>query len=448
MSSSVETVIFGNKATLTAVPGACCYFDHWEEKGKPCVVVSKENPYTFEVIDDIEYVAVFNKRRFSVHITSDLPDYVCIEGEGEYDCGDTVKITAIANECFSIRWSDEQMNLVGDSETKNGKTTIRYTIESIENDFYAHVVMQDGICNVTVTPCDSSSGNAFIFYSDGYSQYNTLTEGCHTFDNISSDFDICDFIEGDCITANSVDFLCGDIVTLVAEPNEGCKFLGWKVGDCSSCGFGEYISDLPVYTTVVNGDENYVACFECEQEHPCVPIRFKSCALYEIEYNGEVKYVYGAKHGTYPRVYELKVPYNSRVTIYFWTIDLYQRIYNDFIKVNGNIVGQTETFFTRTAWSVGDLFDVDGCNFHSECMEEPIGLVKIYGENKFILHKFVINNVTENELNIDIVEGNTPTTQWSYNMPIGGVWNGDIYEYAGLYATCEPNIFGCQRNQE
>lgn len=265
----MPTYKYNETVTLTATDTECCVFDYWALSDDPCEPVSYENPLVIAANTNASYIAKFKKKKFKVNVTSSFPELVTITGNGTYTCGEDVRITATYPNCLDIYWSDKDLQPSTTYSTNQGITTLTYTITSISSDFYGTLIGEASTAHVSVSPCPSEGGEAGIVYFPSL-QNNNLSCGTQT------QWSVCEHAENGCSVGTEGDFLCGDIITLVAKPNEECEFNGWSIGVCDEneiCLNLNYVSTNPIFTTSVCNDTNYLACFSCkEPPHDCLSL--------------------------------------------------------------------------------------------------------------------------------------------------------------------------------
>ena len=163
--------------------------------------------------------------------------------------------------------------------TNQGLTTLTYQISTIQNDFYGTLIGEASTAHVSVSPCPSEGGEASIVYFPSL-QNNNMSCGAQT------QWSICDHDENGCSVGTEGEFLCGDVITLIAKPNEGCEFNGWSIGECDdiTCDEDSYITQNKIFTTNVCGDVNYVACFSCETPPPPT----HDCLILQVTAEGQI----------------------------------------------------------------------------------------------------------------------------------------------------------------
>ena len=195
-ASQEGIVLNGTKVTLTATPKEGYGFVNWTVNGEE---VSKENPYTVTITNDIEYVANFITHKVTV-----------IAGEG--GTAETSKTQAGHN---------EQVTLT--ATPNDGYSFVNWTVNGEE-------VSKENPYTVTVTKDVEYIAN-FITHKV------TVIAG-----------------EGGTATVSKTQAGHNEQVTLTATPNEGYSFVNWTVN-------GEEVSTSATYTVTVTKDVEYVANF-------------------------------------------------------------------------------------------------------------------------------------------------------------------------------------------
>ena len=293
----MDTIIYkyNEKVTLTATDTECCVFDYWALSDDPCKPVSYDNPLVISAKTNVSYVAKFKKKKFTVNVSTSYPGIVIIEGNGVYNCGENVTITATYPNCLDIYWSDSSLTPETSYYQQGDTVTLTYKIASISSDFYGTLIGDVLSVHVTVSPCPQEGGDAGIVYFPSL-QNNTLS--CNGQEH--QQWSICEHAENGCSVGTEGDFLCGDVITLIARPNTDDNYIfnGWSAGDCEKDCNGIYISTNPIYTTNACSNTNYIACFSNEEPPVgCYTIRMNYkesdtfCYIVQIKYGGDDYYV-------------------------------------------------------------------------------------------------------------------------------------------------------------
>ena len=93
--------VYNTETTVTATPNSCYNFINWTNENNP---VSTNPNYTFFVTDDVELVANFALKTFTVTITANS-DEGNVTGGGTFECGTIINLVATPNVgyCF-VKW--------------------------------------------------------------------------------------------------------------------------------------------------------------------------------------------------------------------------------------------------------------------------------------------------------------------------------------------------------
>ena len=197
--------IEGNITTIEAIPGICYNFINWtNEDGDE---VSTENPYNITVNGNITLIANFEFQTFNLTVNTNDYGSVTNVGTENYNCGDTVTITATPDSCYGFMyWMNENDKPVSNENplhlTVHSNTTLK---PYFEFQTYRLILIANG--NGSVTP-----------------------NGTTTYD-------------------------CGDTVTIIATPNTGYQFINWTDVE------GNVFSDKPSVNIIMNANKRYTANF-------------------------------------------------------------------------------------------------------------------------------------------------------------------------------------------
>lgn len=187
----------GATVTITATPNDGYDFLKWTKSGTD---VSTEPIYSFEAVEDAEYIAVFGEHEVTYYtITTEVSPAGAgtVEGGNTYPEGASATLTAIANPGWQfIQWTD--------SNDDNPRTVI----VNSDATYTAQFTRIDYVINADAVP-----------------------------------------YEGGTVTGGGT-YHYGDEVLLSATPNEGYDFLNWDNGDTN-----------PSRTIIVDGNANYTAYF-------------------------------------------------------------------------------------------------------------------------------------------------------------------------------------------
>ena len=93
----------GETVTVTATPNEGYIFVNWTENGE---IVTTETEYSFEIANDRNFVANFIAI-YDVTITMNMEEAGSVTGEGTYNDGETVTVTATPNEGYKfVNWTE------------------------------------------------------------------------------------------------------------------------------------------------------------------------------------------------------------------------------------------------------------------------------------------------------------------------------------------------------
>ncbi len=106
LTSGMGTYFVDDTVTITATPVTGYEFDYWHNGDS---VVSTEPEYTFTMPGhDDTLTAYFSVMVFTIHAEPNNPEHGSVEGAGDYEYGDTARLTATPVEGYSfIVWTEE-----------------------------------------------------------------------------------------------------------------------------------------------------------------------------------------------------------------------------------------------------------------------------------------------------------------------------------------------------
>ena len=261
--------------TLTATPTYGYQFDTWTCNG---TVVSSEQTYTFPATGNATYTANFVPRTFTVTLSFEYNNiWGTVYGSGEYLYGETVTISAVAKE-----------NYVFECWISNNK-------EVSEDATYSFVITQDTTFYAgfigTALSYTIIAGNGGTVYNEGthravYGVYKLISA------TPNEGYKFVNWTSGETVVSNAASFRLkveqdtvltanfakinyyvietsateggtvtggdtyeeGESVTLVATPDNDCRFINWTVN-------GEIVSTKASYRFVASANATYVAHF-------------------------------------------------------------------------------------------------------------------------------------------------------------------------------------------
>ncbi len=116
----------GETVSLSASARTNYHFVNWTEND---AIVSTNPDYTFTAREDRNLVANFQKDRYTVYVTTNLTEAGTIEGDGEYEIGETATIIATANENYRfVNWTEAGEELSTETEYSFEVTRDRYIV--------------------------------------------------------------------------------------------------------------------------------------------------------------------------------------------------------------------------------------------------------------------------------------------------------------------------------
>ena len=116
----------GETVSLSASARTGYHFVNWTENE---AIVSTNAEYTFTARENRNLVANFQKDRYTVYITKNHLDGGTVEGDGEYDFGETATIIATANENYRfVNWTEAGEELSTEAEYSFEVTRDRYIV--------------------------------------------------------------------------------------------------------------------------------------------------------------------------------------------------------------------------------------------------------------------------------------------------------------------------------
>ena len=271
---------YGDMCTLTAIPAPGFYFVGWEENG---VMVSTENPWTFEVTGPAYYTPIFMEyNTYQITVVANPNAGGTVDGGGIFHENDVITLTATVNEGYTfINW------------TLNGEevsTDLSFDITVTENATYVANYVQQ-VFYVTVIETPAEGGDVYGIIPGGYYLYGhtcvlqALPNPGYSFDHWAKDgvtvttdayytFDVyantvmtayfnhdqytitavADPVAGGTATVSNSNPYFGQSCTLTATANTGYTFVNWTKD-------GEQVATTASYTFTVEESANFVAHF-------------------------------------------------------------------------------------------------------------------------------------------------------------------------------------------
>lgn len=200
--------VSGDTCTLVATPSTGYGFSRYEINGS---TVSSNSTYSFTVNADTVVDAVFYNLGYIVTVAANPVAGGTVTGGGTYQYGQSVTITATANQNYSFTGWYKQGQLVSTSSS--------YTFTITQSAGFT-AQFQGQKCNIRTSVSPSGSGD-------------TTGAGSYTY---------------------------GSSVTVTATAYNGYAFLRWTEN-------GTTVSSNSTYTFTANGDRNLVAVFQTKVKH-------------------------------------------------------------------------------------------------------------------------------------------------------------------------------------
>ena len=261
--------------TLTATPTYGYQFDTWTCNG---TVVSSEQTYTFPATGNATYTANFVPRTFTVTVSTEYNNnWGTVYGSGEYLYGETVTISAVANENYMFESWISNHDEVSEDATYSFVITqdttflasfigaaLSYTIiagngGTVSNEG-THRAVYGVYKLISATP---NEGYKFVNWTSG----ETVVSNAASFrlkveqDTVlTANFAKINYYvietsatDGGTVTSGGT-YEEGESVTLVATPDNNCRFINWTVN-------GEIVSTNASYRFIASANATYVAHF-------------------------------------------------------------------------------------------------------------------------------------------------------------------------------------------
>jgi len=252
------------ETTVIATPKQGNVFIGWYENDKPINLIDEN--WTFKVTRSQVLEARFELKRLTVTLISEPGDGGTLTGDGDYDFGQLVTITAAENQFYTFDyWTDE-------AGQKYWVNPHKFTITE-NRTFTAHF----SAVTSKITLISNPSGAGILTGGGNHPQGKTITVSaqpnkCYTFVNWTENGEVQDTTlnytftvgendrtlianftknhidviatpnppEGGTVTGGGENLPCGELVTLIAEPALNYLFVNWTIN-------GEMVSEEPVY---------------------------------------------------------------------------------------------------------------------------------------------------------------------------------------------------------
>ncbi len=263
------TYLEGETATLVATPNPGYTFEHWQDG-------NTDNPCIITVTGNDTYTAHFTQNIYAISVSANPENGGTVEGGGEYTFGETVTLTATANEGFLFdQWEDgvatnpRTITVTGDATYTANFMSSTYTIALFPDPLEGGTVEGGGEYTYGEECTINAIANpGYVFYGWFENDELVYSDATYTFVVTSdrtlvakfADENVClIFADIDPTGAGSVTgtgpYIPGDTCTLTAYAKPGYEFVNWTILD-------EVVSEDAVYTFTVTGSAYYVAHFE------------------------------------------------------------------------------------------------------------------------------------------------------------------------------------------
>ena len=256
---------FNTTTTLTATPNEHYHFVQWSDG-------NTQNPREINVTDNITLTANFTPNTYTVTVNANN-NMGRVSGGGSYGNGAVVTLTATPNAGYKfVSWSDgstqnpRQITVSGDvflsANFETDISAVSYTLTVLASNNAMGSVSGNGtyaegtIATLTATPND---GYKFVSWSDGNTnnpRQVTVTENATYIANFAannaSNYTITVLSSNNAMgsVSGNGSYAEGTVITLIATPNNGYKFVSWSDGNTQN----------PRQITIT-GNATYIATF-------------------------------------------------------------------------------------------------------------------------------------------------------------------------------------------
>jgi hypothetical protein len=147
----------GEQVSLTATPSEGFSFINWTANGSE---VSKENPFNFEAEANIDLVANFSTKTYSINASVNPSNSGSITGGGNYSHGNNVTLVATPNvEYIFVNWTED-----GSAVSTNASYSF---VASKNRILVANFVLKQYLISADVLPANAGSVDGVGFYNHG-----------------------------------------------------------------------------------------------------------------------------------------------------------------------------------------------------------------------------------------------------------------------------------------
>ncbi|MDR2084923.1 MAG: T9SS type A sorting domain-containing protein [Bacteroidales bacterium] len=271
----------GTGIEVIATPNANYEFVNWTEDG---LEVSTDANYSFIVESERTLVANFNYiiNYYDITLISDPTEGGILTGDGNYQEGTPITVSAIANEGYEfVNWTENGNQVstnLNYSFTVNRNRILKanfveiFTLELIANPINGGTVYGHGtyyLSNEVTIMAVAEEGFEFVNWTENgnvistsYSHTIFINESRSITANFNEIFSYLVSLDVVPENAGSVsgagEYISGSEVTITATPNSGFVFNNWKDTD------DQIISTNSVYNFIIEEDVHYFANFKAQ----------------------------------------------------------------------------------------------------------------------------------------------------------------------------------------
>ena len=247
---------------------------------------STKNGKTITVNNDVDVRVVFNNRLNGIVINYSEQYLVIENNEVIYDSGDLN--VSVINGCYSI-FIPEKYNCIVTMQPRNNME-FNYTISNVKNGVedsrYNNVDVE--VAQGDVIQCEVLGSNDLIVEDATLYVSSSLHEGKIIPQKIEKEYLQQEVIniskEGNGNVSSGFKATKGDFITVVAQPAEGEKLVGWYLIEN---GERVKVSEETVYSFFVEKSQNLVAVFSC-QHNETVLYNYVKNSCVDSGYSGDV----------------------------------------------------------------------------------------------------------------------------------------------------------------
>jgi hypothetical protein len=278
VSDDLENILCGTMVTVEATPDDCYTFVNWTENGTE---VSTDASYNFEVTEDRVLVAHFEVITYDISASADPEEGGSISGEGTYNCGEEITLTAHADGCYTfIKWTENDVEVFTDASYTFTVNNDRILVAHFELNTHNIAVEAVPITGGMVSgfdydvPCGEErtviaipfTDYVFVNWTNIQGQIVSLMD-TFTFNVTGDTLLFANFIlksyfikltpsplGGGSVVGGGT-YSHGEVITVTATPYAIYKFVNWTEA-------GEEVSTDSAYTFTVTRSRDLVANFE------------------------------------------------------------------------------------------------------------------------------------------------------------------------------------------